>query len=66
MDPQKDILIRVEAFLVEHKMVPTTFGKLAVNDGSFVSRLRAGVDMKVSTLRRAVAFMEATAGSDAA
>ena len=57
MTPQDQLLSEVEAFLEARKLAPTKFGRLAVNDGKLVSRLRAGANMTISTLDRVRAFM---------
>jgi hypothetical protein len=57
MDPQAKLLAEVEAFLEAERMTPTTFGVRALNDGKFVFRLRAGVNMTIRTMRRAQDFM---------
>lgn len=36
------ILTEIEAFCEAHKMPPTTFGALAMNDKPFVDQLRKG------------------------
>lgn len=40
-------------------MKETTFGRLAVNDGKFVGRLRGGKDITVGTLERIREFIAA-------
>lgn len=57
MDPQTSLLAEIEEYLRTRKMAETTFGLRAVNDGKLVGRLRAGKDMKVSTVRRVRDFM---------
>jgi hypothetical protein len=56
-DAQRELLAEVEAFLAERRMGAAAFGHKAVNDGKFVGRLRAGCDMRLSTLRRVREFM---------
>jgi hypothetical protein len=53
MDTQTQLLSEIEDFLSTRKMAETTFGRLAVNDGKFVSRLRAGANMTLATIERA-------------
>ena len=36
------LITEIEAFLATNAMAESTFGRLAANDGKFVSRLRAG------------------------
>lgn len=57
MDMQTQLLSGIDAFLAQSGMAPTTFGKLAVNDGKFVSRLRGGANMTLATLERVRRFM---------
>jgi hypothetical protein len=59
MDTQKQLLIRIEAFIGHHKMAETTFGLRSVNDGKFVRRLREEANMTTSTLAKAEAFLVA-------
>ena len=64
----RDLLADIDRFLSEKGVSATTFGKEAVNDGHFVRRLRAGVDMKISTIRRAHEYLvsQVSSRSDAA
>lgn len=48
----------IEAFLTSSGMAPTTFGRLAVNDGKFVGRLRHGGSVTLTTADRVRTFME--------
>lgn len=57
MSTQTDLLAEIEAFLASRKMAETTFGRLAVNDGKFVGRLRRGANMTLATINRAHAFV---------
>lgn len=57
MTDPSDILRRVEEFLATHQMAPTTFGRRAVSDANFVSRLRSDANMTIRTLDRVRAFM---------
>jgi predicted transcriptional regulator len=47
----------VELFLATRGMAPTDFGVHAVNNPSFVQRLREGMDFRVSTIDRVRKFM---------
>ena len=52
-------LIRdMERFCLRHRMSETTFGKLALGDTKFASRLRGGQNLTVRTMERADAFMK--------
>jgi topoisomerase IA-like protein len=58
MTVQSDLLIEIEAFLAARRsMAETTFGKLAVNDGKFVRRLRDGCNMTLATIDRVRKFI---------
>jgi len=52
METQAQLLSEIEAFLSTRKMAETTFGRMAVNDGKFVSRLRSGANMTLATIDR--------------
>lgn len=54
---QERLLADVDAFLKSTGMGATYLGVAAVNDGKFVSRLRAGKNMQTSTIQRVIAFM---------
>lgn len=47
----------IEAFLVEHGMRPTIFGKLALNDPALMGSLRQGRDLKLETADKIRRFM---------
>jgi hypothetical protein len=49
---QADLLAEIEAFLRQRPMAESTFGRLAVNDGKFMGRLRAGDNMTLATIAR--------------
>jgi glycerol-3-phosphate dehydrogenase len=58
MSIQSELLTEIEAFLtVRGDMAETTFGKLAVNDGKLVSRLRVGRNVTVGTIERTRQFL---------
>lgn len=58
MDTQTQLLSEIENFLSTRKMAETTFGRMAVNDGKFVSRLRVGANMTLATIERASAYIK--------
>ena len=58
MTAREKLLADVEAFLTRHDMNHTRFGKLALNDTAFVTRLRAGKDLRFDTADRVRAFMD--------
>lgn len=52
------LLNEIEAFVARTKMAESTFGRLAVNDGKLVARLRAGGSITLNTaadIRRFIA-----------
>lgn len=51
------LLDEIEAFLEAAGMSPTAFGTQALNDPPFVAQLRAGRDVKMSTVEKVRAFM---------
>ena len=60
MSVQSELLREVETFLARRTgMSETTFGRLAVNDGKFVGRLRAGRNMTLATIERVKAYIKA-------
>lgn len=59
MCAQAKLLAEIEAFLPKRGIKETTFGRLAVNDGKFVQRLREGQNMTLATIEKAHAFIRA-------
>ena len=57
MSTAKQLLKDVEAFLMESGMAPTTFGLSSVGDGHFVRDLKAGKDVRASTIDVVRMFM---------
>lgn len=57
MNTNSDLLKEIEAFAQKRGIAETTFGKLAVNDGKFVRRLREGGRMFRETEDRVRHFM---------
>src|ERR1700693_6071080 len=51
------LLSEIASYCRETKVAETTFGRLAVNDGKFVSRLRNGSRVTTDTVRRVRSFM---------
>ncbi len=58
MDTQSQLLTEIEGFLSTRKMAETTFGKVAVNDGKFVSRLKSGANMTLATIDRVRGYIK--------
>lgn len=52
-----DILSEIQAFCERQSITPARFGELAMNDRGFVTRLRNGRDLKLSTAERLRRFM---------
>lgn len=52
------LIDEIEAFLKANEMSATAFGTQALNDPPFVAQLRAGRDVKMSTVERVRAFMQ--------
>lgn len=57
MDAIEAIISDVEEFCARHGMKETTFGRLAVNDGKLVARLRAGGSVTLKTAGDIRAFL---------
>jgi hypothetical protein len=57
MTDQEKLLAEIDAFLGPRTMAESTFGRLAVNDGKFVGRLRAGADLRTRTMARVREFI---------
>lgn len=47
-----DVLASIEAHCLAHGIAETTFGRIAVNDGKLVSRLRSGRSITLDTLTK--------------
>lgn len=58
MKTEPDIIADIESFCSAAGMAESTFGRLAVNDGKLVRRLRSGGRMWPETLARVRQFME--------
>lgn len=57
---QASLVAEIEAFITERGLAPSTFGRLAVNDGKFVGRLRKGGSLTMATADRVRNFMSGT------
>lgn len=55
------IISRIETHCASHGIAESTFGRIAVNDGKFVSRLRAGGSMTLRTFERLDSVLSAPA-----
>lgn len=62
---EADVLLReIDEFCRVHTVAESTFGRLAVNDGKFVGRLKNGGKVTTSTVERVRAFMHETGGPE--
>lgn len=52
MDMIEDLLKRIYAHCEKRKIAPSTFGRLAINDGKLVERLESGKTITLATLDR--------------
>src|SRR5579871_119479 len=57
MSEPNELLSEISSFCRQHGLAESTFGRLAVNDGKFVSRLRDGGRVRTHTLSRVKAFL---------
>ena len=55
---QDQLLAEIEAFLRCRRMNEHTFGRLAVNDGKFIARIRGGGGVTLRTASRVRKFMD--------
>lgn len=64
MTIQEEFLAEVDRFLAATGMAESTLGRLAVNDGKFVGRLRSGRTVTLAVLERARSWMRANWPAD--
>lgn len=57
MTARETLIKEIEAFMAEHHMRPTMFGKLALNDPALMGSLRSGRDVKLETADRIRKYM---------
>src|SRR5579864_49423 len=57
MSEPNELRTEISSFCRQHGLAESTFGRLAVNDGKFVSRLRDGGRVRSHTLSRVKAFL---------
>lgn len=57
MDQIQKLITDIESFCRAQSIAESTFGRMAVNDGKFVGRLRSGSNVTARTLSRVQAFM---------
>jgi hypothetical protein len=65
MDHLAALLDEIEAFTKDRNMAETTFGRLAVNDGKFVARLRERGNITFATAAKVRAFIAGQSGKAA-
>lgn len=66
MTSTSEILTRIETHCTQHKIAESTFGRLAVNDGKLVARLRSGGSINLRTLMRIEEALAAPAPAEVA
>lgn len=59
MTAREDLIAQIEAFCRREGIAESTFGKLAINDPAFVSRLRGGKNIGLNTCDRVSKFIAA-------
>ncbi len=55
-----DLIEEIETFCRDNDMAESTFGRMAVNDGKFMGRLRSGRTVTAKTLERVRTFIQKT------
>ena len=60
------LLQEISDYCRANRMAESTFGRCAVNDGKFVSRLKDGSDVTLATAERVRAFIQASPAGDIA
>ena len=60
------LLAEIQGFCRAAKLAESTFGRLAINDGKLVSRLRDGAQITTATYARVMRYIGARAGGEAA
>jgi hypothetical protein len=55
---RSSLLAEIALFITDRRITESTFGRLAVNDGKFVERLRSGGNMTTALLNRAHDFIQ--------
>ncbi|MEK9722108.1 MAG: hypothetical protein VW405_01315 [Rhodospirillaceae bacterium] len=63
MDTAKELIGRIELHCRARRIAESTFGRLSVNDGKLVARLRAGKSITLDTLRRIEAALSTAASN---
>ena len=60
---KNDLLDNILQFCIFKKMAESTFGRQAVNDGKFVSRLRSGARVTPETWHKVQRFIKTNGGN---
>lgn len=55
---ETQLLEQIKTFLDRHQMAPTTFGRLAASEASFIASIEAGRSPSLKVVNRVVAFMK--------
>lgn len=58
--PNPDLLARIEKWCADNNVGESTFGRIAVNDGSLVSGMRNGRELMRKTRLRVEALLDST------
>ena len=64
MSGHEALLADIGKYCQRHRMAESTFGRLAVNDGKLVARLRDGKSVTLNTLERLQDFMNRDGSRD--
>lgn len=64
MEDVSRLIGEIEGYCRQHGLAESTFGRIAVNDGKFVGRLRAGRGVTTRTVSRVRAFMGRDGGPE--
>lgn len=57
MTAREQLIAEIEAFLAKHRMSPTAFGRLVLNNKAFMIKFRGGADVRTETADKLRAFM---------
>lgn len=58
MDEQVALLSEIDAYIASRGITESTFGRMAVNDGKFVARIRRGGSTTLATVARVREFIQ--------
>ena len=57
MEDNRDIIERIEAYCRRYGIAESTFGRLSINDGKLVGRLRKGGSITMRTFRAVETYL---------